>query len=342
MKITDGRKLAKEAQKEIRLRVIDYWQKNRNMAQAGFIFGVPYVTVRKWVSKVKEEGIASLEIDQRGRPEGKELSKSQETKIIKKLIDKTPDQLKLRFGLWTRETVSELIWREYGIRRSVWQIGRYLKEWGFTPQKPIYKSYEQNNELVNEWLTKTYPKIKVKAQKERATIFWCDETGVRSNDVRGRSFAPKGKTPTVLKTGKQFGITMISALTNRGKIYFMFHKGGVNNEVFIKFMTKLIKNQKNKTYLIVDNLPSHKTNKVKDWSEQNKIRIQLFYLPPYSPELNPDEYLNQDLKANITGKISMTTVDDIKKGVKKFMYKRKRNPSQVRKYFHHHKVKYAA
>jgi transposase len=312
------------------------------MSQAGELYSVPYVTVRKWVTKVKNEGINSLVKDERGRPEGKELNKTQESRIIKKLIDKTPDQLKLRFGLWTRETVSELIWREYGIRRSVWQIGRYLKEWGFTPQKPVYKSYEQNSELVNKWLKKTYPAIRTKAQKEGATIFWGDETGVRSTDVRGRSFAPKGQTPTVMKTGKQFGITMISALTNRGKIYFMFHKGGVNSDVFIKFMKKLILNQKNKTYLIVDNLPSHKTNKVKEWVFNNRKKIQLFYLPPYSPELNPDEYLNQDLKVNITGKVSMTSVEDLKNGVRKFMNKRKSDPAQVKKYFHHQKVKYAA
>ena len=342
MKLTDGRKLSKEAQMEVRMRVIEHWQKSGNMKQAGVLFGVPYITVRKWVSKVKGEGIASLKKDQRGRPEGKELNKTQESKIIKKLIDKTPDQLKLRFGLWTRETVSELIWREYGIRRSVWQIGRYLKEWGFTPQKPVYQFYEQNNELVKEWLTKVYPKIKKKAQQERATIFWGDETGIWSKDTRGRSFAPKGKTPHVLKTGKQFGITMISAITNRGKLFFMFHKGGVNSEVFLKFLVKLIKNQKNKIFLIVDNFPSHKTKKIKAWQEQNKNRIELFYLPPYSPELNPDEYLNQDLKVNITGKISMNTSDELKRGVRNFMYKRKRNPLQVKKYFHHYKVKYAA
>jgi transposase len=154
MKIIDGRKLSKEAQKEIRLRVVEHWRTHGNMSQAGELYSVPYVTVRKWVTKVKNEGINSLVKDERGRPEGKELNKTQESRIIKKLIDKTPDQLKLRFGLWTRETVSELIWREYGIRRSVWQIGRYLKEWGFTPQKPVYKSYEQNSELVNKWLKK--------------------------------------------------------------------------------------------------------------------------------------------------------------------------------------------
>lgn len=342
MKLTDGRKLSKEAQLEIRMRVIEHWQKHGNMAQAGTLFGIPYITVRKWVNKFNNEGIGSIKSDQRGRPEGKELNKTQEDKIIRKLIDKTPDQLKLRFGLWTRESVSELIWREYGIRRSVWQIGRYLKEWGFTPQKPVYQFYEQNNEVVKEWLTKVYPKIKIKAQRDRATIFWGDETGIWSKDTRGRSFAPKGKTPRILKTGKQFGITMISAITNRGKLYFMFHKGGVNSEVFLKFLVKLIKNQKNKIYLIVDNFPSHKTKKIKYWLEQNKKKIELFYLPPYSPELNPDEYLNQDLKANITGKISMTTSDELKKGVRNFMNKRKRNPLQIKKYFHHNKVKYAA
>lgn len=342
MKTKDGRKLSKEAQKELRLRVITYWQEHQNMSQASTVFKVPYVTVRKWVAKTKLNGQESLILDGRGRPVGKELLPGQEKRIIRKMTNKTPEQMKLRYGLWTREVVSELIWREYNIRRSVWQIGRYLKEWGFTPQKPVYKAYEQNTEEVNDWLKKKYPNIKRMAKKEKAMIFWGDETGVRSKDNRGRSFAPVGQTPVVKKTGRQFGITMISAVNNRGKLYFMICSGGINAKRFIRFLNRLIRSRKEKVFLVIDNLPAHKTNKVKEWVKRNIKKIKLFYLPPYSPELNPDEYLNQDLKVSITGKISMKDTQDLKKGVMKFMYKRKRNPKQVKMYFHHAKVKYAA
>jgi transposase len=319
MQRKDGRKLSKEAQQELRLRVIDHWEQTQNMRAAAEAFNVPYVTVRKWVSKLKQSGIASLDEDRRGRPAWRELSEAQEKRIIRMITEKNPDQLKLRFGLWTREMVGELMARELGIARSVWQIGRYLKEWGFTPQKPVYKAYEQDNEWVKKWLTKVYPTIKAKAKRSRAMIFWEDETGIRSTDQRGRGYSPKGQTPVIQKTGKQFGLTMLSAVNNRGKLYFMFCKGGVNSSIFIRFMNRLIKSQRGKVFLIVDNLPAHKTKLAKSWLEEHKSKISVFYLPAYSPELNPDEYLNQDLKANITGKVSLESVDTLKQGVRKFM-----------------------
>jgi transposase len=342
MQRKDGRKLSKDAQQELRVRVIEYWERSGNMRLAAETFNVPYVTVRKWVGKVKESGKEVLNEDNRGRPSWRELSDKQEKRMIRLITEKNPEQLKLRFGLWTREMVGELMTREFGIIRSVWQIGRYLKEWGFTPQKPVYKAYEQNSEWVKNWLTKVYPGIRAEAKRRKAMIFWGDETGVRSTDQRGRGYSLKGETPVVHKTGRQFGLTMISAVNNRGKLYFMFCKKGINSQTFIRFMNRLIKSQKGKIFLIVDNLPAHKTKMVQSWLEENQGRISIFYLPSYSPELNPDEYLNQDLKANITGKVSLESVEDLKKGVAKFMNRRKRNPGQVKKYFHHPKVRYAA
>jgi len=342
MQRKDGRSKSKSAQKEIRILAIRHWRKCGNMMEAAKTFGISYRAIRNWVEKYNKKGKGSLEHDNRGRPPGKELTPQQERSLIGKITNKNPEQLKLKFGLWTRENVAGLMSREYGIERSVWQIGRYLKEWGFTPQKPIYKAYEQKNAEVRKWLDELYPRIKRMSKKEKAMIFWGDETGIRSHDNRGRSFAPAGQTPVVRKTGKRFGITMISAVNNRGKLYFMFCKGGMNSDRFINFLKRLIRSRKEKIFLITDNLSAHKTNQVKTWVKENAKNIKLFYLPPYSPELNPDEYLNQDLKVSITGKISMVNSHELKKGVMKFMNKRKRNQKQVKKYFHHPKVKYAA
>lgn len=342
MQKTDGRTKSKEAQKEIRMLAINHWKKTQNMADVVRTFGVSYPAIRKWVKKYEQSGFAELKSDKRGRPEGKELTAQQEEKIIWKLTNKNPEQLKLSFGLWTRENVAELIAREFGIVRSSRQIGRYLREWGFTPQKPVYKAYEQNSDAVKKWLKSQYPQIQKMAKNSGAMIFWGDETGVRSHDNRGRSFAPKGQTPVVVKTGKQFGINMISAISNRGKILFMIYRGAINSAKFIRFIKRLSKSRKGMTFLIVDNLPAHKTTRVKNWVKENQNKIRIFYLPAYSPELNPDEYLNQDIKANIVGKVKMNGPDDLKKGIVSFLNKRKRNPKQIRKYFHHKKVRYAA
>lgn len=342
MKKHDGRNKSKEAQKEIRILAINHWKKTGNMLDVVRTFRVSYPAIRKWVKKYQSNGIDELKSDERGRPEGKELSPKQEEKVIWKISNKHPEQMKLAFGLWTRENVGELIHKLYGIKRSPRQIGRYLQEWGFTPQKPVYKAYEQNSIEVNNWLRIYYPKIQKLAKRYGAMIFWGDETGIRSHDNRGRSFALKGQTPVVRKTGKHFGINMISAISNRGKIYFMIYRGGINSHKFIRFIKRLARSRRRKTFLIVDNLPAHKTGRVKNWVKENEHKIKLFYLPVYSPELNPDEYLNQDLKVSIVGKIRMNSQEDLKKGVVNFLQRRKRNPKQIKKYFHHKNVKYAA
>lgn len=338
----DGRKLDKSAQQELRLRVIEHWRKNGNMTQAAAAFGVPLITVRKWVGKYKEGGMNSLKKDERGRPKGKELTAKQEQQVRRVITDKQPEQVKLPFGLWTRSNVADLIFEQYGIRRSLTQIGRYLKEWGFTPQKPVYKAYQQQGKLVKKWLKETYPRIREEAESTGSMIFWGDETGIRSQDVRGRSYSKAGKTPVVRKQGKQFGLTMISAVNNRGKLYFKIHRKGINSELFIDFCKRLIRVRSERIVLIVDNLPAHKTKKVMEWLEENKKRIAIEYLPPYSPELNPDEYLNQDVKASLTGKMRMNDADDLEQQVTDFMNQRKKDCKQVCKYFNHPKVMYAA
>jgi transposase len=338
----DGRKLDKSAQQELRLRVIDQWRKSGNMTQTAQVFGVPLITVRKWVGKFKEGGMKSLKVDERGRPKGKELTSKQEQEVRRMITDKQPEQLKLPFGLWTRSNVSELIFEQYGIRRSLTQIGRYLKEWGFTPQKPIYKAYQQQGKLVRKWLKETYPRIREEAERTGSMVFWGDETGIRSHDVRGRSYSKAGNTPVIRKQGKQFGLTMISAVNNRGKLYFKIHRKAINSDLFIDFCKRLIRVRSERIILIVDNLAAHKTNKVMEWLEENKSRISIEYLPPYSPELNPDEYLNQDVKASLTGKMRMNDNDDLEQQVTDFMNHRKKDRNQVKRYFHHPKVMYAA
>ena len=221
-------------------------------------------------------------------------------------------------------------------------MGRYLQQWGFTPQKPVYKAYEQDRREVKEWLEKKYPDIKVQAHREKAEIHWADEVGMRSDHQAGRTYAKKGATPVIKRTGKRYRINMISSLTNRGTLRFMIFRNGFNAEVFIRFLKKLIKGSARKIYLIVDGHPAHKTKKVKEWLEQNKKKIELFFLPPYSPELNPDELVNQDIKTNVVGKQRTLNIDEMESNVKYFMSKRKKNPEQVKKYFHGKYVRYAA
>ena len=256
------------------------------------------------------------------------------------MTDKLPDQLKLPFTLWTREAVQSLIYKKFKVKKSLPQIGRYLQSWGFSAQKPIYKAYEQNPEAVEKWLEKEYPKIRRKAKKEKAEIYFGDEAGMRSDHHAGKSFSKKGQTPIVKKTGKRFSVNMISAVSARGGKRFMLYHGKFNSDRYILFLKQLIKKSTHKIYLIMDNYSVHKTNKVKAWIERRKDKLEVYYLPTYSPELNPDELLNQDVKTNVVGKLRASNAHELKKNVKSHL--KKISKQKIISFFKHQQTKYAA
>lgn len=307
-------------------------------------YGIHVNTVRDWWKLYKKEGSTSLSYQKRGaKSENKKLlNPEQESYIQNMIIDVMPDQLKLDFALWTTKAVKELIEREFGIVIGRRAIGNYLNLWGFTPQKPKKRAYEQCSKKVKKWLDQTYPAIKDKAKEEKATIHWGDETGVRNNNQHGRSYAPKGKTPIKKHMSKRFSVNMISTITNQGLVQFMIYKENMNADVFIRFLKQLIKYQESKTFLILDNLKVHHSKIVKKWVEEHKDKIELFFLPAYSPDRNPDEYLNCDLKYGLSEKPAPKTAEKLKEIVENHMNMLKNNCNRVAKYFKHPSIKYAA
>jgi transposase len=343
MKQTDKRKLSHSAKEALRRQAMQmHFKQGMRISEIMKTLQVGRTALSNWKNSYKKTGMKGLKSNKKGRPKEIRLNKEQIQSVKKWLKDKLPEQLKLPYGLWTREAVQMLIKRKFRIKISITTSGRYLEQWGFSPQKPVYKAYEQDSKEVRDWLEKDYPKIKRKAKKEKAEIHWGDETGMRSDHQAGRSYAPKGKTPVIKKSGKRFKINMISSLTNRGTLEFMVYRTGFNTEVFILFMKQLIKHSRQKIFLIVDRHPAHKTKRVEQWLEENKEKISLYYLPAYSPELNPDELVNQDIKTNIIGKKRPHNVEQMEKNVKTFMKHRRKNAEQVKKYFHKTQVRYAA
>lgn len=340
--LNPGNRGNKEAQERIRMLVVDYLKHKKGSQQkAADIFSLTLNGVQKIWKRYKESGRRGLLSKKRGVRVGKKINGKQADEVRRLIKEKLPDQLKMSFGLWTREAVKELIERRYEIVLSRWQVGRYLKLWGYTPQKPIRKAFEQKPEQVKQWLEKEYPAIKKRAAKEKAVIYFGDETGMRSDHQAGKSYAPKGETPVITSTGQRFSLNMISAISNRGHLQFMLIDR-FNGDVFIEFLKRMIRYSKEKIFFVTDGHPAHKTKKLQAWLEENKSRIEVFFIPPYSPELNAQEYLNQDVKTNVIDKKRPINKAEMRVNVEDFMNKRKNNRKQVQKYFHADHVKYAA
>lgn len=344
MEKNDFRSLPEVVRDEIRKKAIRLLKKNKSQREVATILDVHYNSVCSWWKKYKEGGSKAIIAKKRGvSSERKKLLSSEQEKEVQKMItDKMPDQLKLPYALWTRKSIKELIKREFNVVIAIRTMGDYLKKWGFTPQKPAKRAYEQSPQKVKEWIDTTYPEIKDKAKKEDAEIHWGDETGVRNDCQHGRSYAPKGKTPIKNSMSKRFSLNMISTVTNQGKVRFMTYSGTMNSARFIAFLKRLIKGAEKKVFLILDNLKVHHSKPVKEWVGKNKEQLELFFLPSYSPEKNPDEYLNCDLKQGVSAKPAPKNEKQLMKNVRSHMRLLQNNSSRVKKYFKHKHIKYAA
>lgn len=256
--------------------------------------------------------------------------------------DKNPDQLKLPFALWTREAVRDLIERRYGVRLAIRTVGDYLRRWGFTPQKPIQRAYERNPAAVERWLEQEYPRLRARAKREGALILWGDEMGLRSDDARGRSYAPKGSTPVVGKAGRRFGCNVIQVVSNRGELWFRVFAGRFTQDLFIDFLRRLVKTARGrKLILIVDGHPGHRGRKARAFIDTHAELLEVVYLPGYSPDLNPAEYLNNDTKHGVLTK-RPATPDKLVGATRQHLHRRQKQPHVVQSFFHHPSVAYAA
>ena len=344
MEKIDARKLSTDAQQQLRYQVIRLRKQGRKHSEISAITGVSRCTCSTWWTRYQNAGKKALRIKQRGRPLGscRTLSPEQEKILQKNMRDKCPDQLKLPFALWTRFAVQQLIKQLWAIDMPIRTVGDYLKRWGFTPQKSLRKAYKQNPEAVKAWLTRAYPGIQKRSKKEDAVIHWGDETGLCNDSYHGRSYAPRGETPAIKLHPRCERVNLISSVTNQGQVRFMVYKNKMNSQTLIRFMRRLIKDSDKKIFLILDNLKVHHSYVVRDWLKEHEDEIEIFFLPSYSPELNPDEYLNCDLKAGVHSGVPARSKKQLKRKAISHLRKLQKLPGRVMKYFKHPKIAYAA
>jgi len=344
MEKIDARTITGKALELLRKQAIRFLKTGKTQLEVATLLGIARVTVGIWWRAYNANPESGLKVKKRGREIGADCILNEvQAKEVKHLIcDKSPDQYKLAFALWTRKAVQGLILQRFGIIMPVRTIGDYLKRWGFTPQKPAKRAYEQQPVAVQKWLDEEYPAIAQKAKTEQADIYWGDETGVRNDCQHGRSYAPKGQTPILRLPAKRVSLNMISALSNQGKVRFMIYEENMTYQVLISFMQRLIKDAPRKVFLILDNLKVHHAIKVQEWLADRIDKIEVFYLPSYSPELNPDEYLNCDLKDGVHSAPPTRTGKTLRERVTSHMRKLQKLPERIIKYFKHPQIAYAA
>ena len=345
MEKENARRQTLEQLHERRKQVIRLHKKGIKIMQIVELTGLSYPPVRAAIDLFEAGGWSAIRPTRRGRArgDGRVLTGAQEDTIQRMIIDTRPEQLKMDFHLWSCAAVMQLIEQEFGITLPVRSVGKYLTRWGFTPQKPIKRAYEQSPAAVQAWLEGQYPAIEQRAKAEGAEIHWGDETALVNTDVRGRSFAPAGKTPVAMAVGgTRQKLSMIATVTNQGKTRWMIIDESFDADKLIEFLQALIKDAEKKVFLILDNLRVHHSKLVKAWVAAHEARIELFYLPSYSPQLNPEERLNADLKQEMGKRVPARTKAKLREAANEHMAMLEQDPKRVMSYFQDRRVRYAA
>ena len=340
MRETDGRKLTHDVLEAIRVRAVRRIEEGESPEVVVKALGMNRRTIYRWIALYREGGNEALKARPlMGRP--LKLNGARLRWIYRTIVTKNPLQLRFPFVLWTREMVKELIEKKYGVNLSVVSVGRLLKKLGLTCQKPLMRAFQQDPVLVEQWVEEDYPKIRQLARREKAEIYFEDEAGIRSDYHRGTTWGIKGETPVVTTTGARFSLNMVSAVTSKGAMRFMTYAGKMKASLFCEFLTRLIHNAPSKIFLVLDGHPVHRSSQVRKFVEAARDKLRLFYLPPYSPELNPDELVWNNVKGKI-GRSSLKGPDDFHQKVRHHLKSLQRSPEKIRSFFNEPNLRYAA
>ena len=341
---TNAVRLSPEEQYQIRKSIIRLIKKGKNTEEVAEILDVSLRHVQNTRKLYADGGIAAIKPKTRGRRKGEKrtLTPGQEKEIQETIVDKNPEQLRFKECMWNRKNIAELIRQKYGIVMPESTLGVYLARWGFSVQRPVKRAYKQDEEQVKRWVESEFPSITRRAKEEDAEIYFGDETGLQNQATCLRGYAPIGQTPVVRTEAKHIKINMLSAISNRGKLRFVLYKDNMNANKLIDFMRRLVHDSKKKVFLILDNLRVHHSKKVAAWLEKHKDEIEVFYLPPYAPEYNPDELLNSDLKRGISKRPSPRSDKELEHNVRSHLKSVQLRSDKIQGFFGSASTCYAA
>jgi transposase len=344
IELPDARQLSDEALQVLRLRALRGVELGYSELELAEVLGVCHETISRWWSAYVAAGTDALPGDRTGRPlgTGRLLSEDQAQRIRQCLDNYQPQALGIPHALWTRRAVRQLIRQEFAIDLAERTVGQYLRRWGYTPKKPSRRGRRQDPDEVEQWLLETYPAIEAQAEREGAEILWTDEVGVAADHHPGIGYARRGERAILEVPGPHIRVNQISAISNAGTVRFMTYRGMLTAAVFLQFLRRLLAGSQRKVLLIADRLQAHKTPEVLAWLAAHAAQIEVFYLPPYAPELNPVEYLNGDMKGTVNEAGLPDDRPALQSRLRSFMGKLVRLPEHVIGYFLHPWTQYAA
>jgi transposase len=335
----DGRKLDHKTLEQLRIRAVRQIEQGAHPEDVAAALGMTRAAVHSWLANYREGGLEALKARPvPGRPP--RLSGGQLQRLDTLVVSNDPRQLRFAFALWTRAMIRELIRREFGAALSEVSVGRLLRKLGLSPQRPLYRAYQQNPEAVARWKAETYPQLRREAAQVGATIYFADEAGVRSDDHAGTTWAPVGQTPVVATTGDRFGINLISAVTAKGALRFAAYEGSLNGPVFIDFCRRLLHGAPGPVFLVLDGHPVHRSKAVKAFAASTNGRLRLCFLPGYAPELNPDEWMWKHVKHDRIGRAGVTSPGDRKAKALAALHRLQKLPHLVRGFFRDPNLRY--
>src|SRR6059036_2792553 len=341
MATIDGRTLDHKTLSHIRTqavrRVIEDQERPSDVMKS---FGLCRTTIYPWLREYKDKGWQALAESISQGPEPK-LIDQQKQRVKRWILGKDPRQYGFDFGLWSRRIVQQLIEEKMGVSLCLTSVGKLLASLDITPQMPLRRAYERDPKRVQHWLDEEYPKLKKRAKKLRAKIFFLDEAGFQSDPPLGRTYGLKGKTPVVKTSGQRQSLNVISAVNARGEFWAATYNGKLNAEAFVAFLQNFMKGRTGKVFLVVDGHPAHKAGLVKAYVQSLQGRLELHFLPPYAPDLNPDEFVWSHMKSNGVSKKPLKQNESLQKRIDQDLNAIRRNRKLVRSFFCADSVVYA-
>ena len=335
----DGRTLDHDTLEHMRLLAVQRVIAGEKPSEVASSLGFYRTSIYRWIRAHKRGGQAALSKRIHPGPKRK-LTDKQEAKVVRWMVGKDPRQYGFEFGLWTRQIVQTMIQERFHVSLTLPAIGHLLTRLDITPQKPLRRAYERDEIAVTDWKARKYPELRKRARARGAVIFFLDEAGVRSDSPLGRSYGLKGHTPIVKTSGQRQKISAISAVTPKGGFWFKVYSGMLTAVVFVSFLKDFMKGRRNPVMLVVDGLSVHKAKCVQEYVKATEGKLELHFLPPYAPDLNPDEFVWNHLKQNGTSKKPLRKNESLRERVQADLTTIKQDSKLVRSFFNAESVSY--